>query len=64
VQLYNLAEDLGEQHNLQDREPDRVRELTALLERLVDEGRSTPGQRQPNTGPVDIGTGARSRESG
>jgi arylsulfatase A-like enzyme len=51
-QLYNLAEDLGEQHNLQDREPDRVRELTALLERLVAEGRSTPGRRQPNTGPV------------
>ena len=58
LQLYNLADDLGEQHNLQDREPERVRELTALLERLVAEGRSTPGKRQPNNGPVDIGTGA------
>jgi arylsulfatase A-like enzyme len=57
LQLYNLADDLGEQHNLQDREPERVRELTALLERLVAEGRSTPGKRQPNNGPVDIGTG-------
>ena len=56
LQLYNLADDLGEQHNLQDREPERVRELTALLERLVAEGRSTPGKRQPNNGPVDIGT--------
>ena len=55
VQLYNLADDLGEQHNLQDREPAQVRELTALLERLVAEGRSTPGRKQPNTGPVDIG---------
>jgi arylsulfatase A-like enzyme len=53
-QLYNLADDLGEQHNLQDREPERVRELTALLERLVAEGRSTPGKRQPNNGPVEM----------
>jgi hypothetical protein len=56
--LSNLADDLGEQHNLQDREPERVRELTALLERLVAEGRSTPGETQLNNGRVDIGTGA------
>lgn len=60
LQLYNLADDLGEQHNLQDREPERVRELKALLERLVADGRSTPGKRQPNNGPVDIGTDASS----
>ena len=57
VQLYNLADDLGEQHNLQDREPGRVQELTELLERLVAQGRSTPGPRQMNTGPVDIRAG-------
>ena len=36
------------------RHPETVRELTALLEQLVAEGRSTPGPRQPNHGPIDI----------
>lgn len=57
VQLYNLADDLGEQHNLQAAESGRVRELTDLLEKLVDSGRSTPGPKQPNNGPVDIRSG-------
>ncbi|MCL4201979.1 MAG: arylsulfatase [Pirellulaceae bacterium] len=57
LQLYNLADDLGEQKNLQDREPQQVRELTELLERLVADGRSTPGKNQPNNGPVDIRAG-------
>jgi arylsulfatase A-like enzyme len=54
LQLYNLADDLGEQSNLAERHPEKVRELTALLEQLVAEGRSTPGPRQPNHGPIDI----------
>jgi arylsulfatase A len=54
LQLYNLAADLGEQHNLQDREPAQVGELMALLERLVADGRSTPGEKQPNNGPVEL----------
>jgi arylsulfatase A-like enzyme len=53
-QLYHLAEDLGEQHNLYDREPARVAQLTALLAQLVAEGRSTPGPRQANHGPIRI----------
>ncbi len=57
MQLYDLANDLGEQSNLADREPQRVRELTALLEQLVSEGRSTPGARQANYGPVNIRAG-------
>jgi len=31
-----------------------VKDLTALLERYVAEGRSTPGAPQKNTVPVDI----------
>jgi arylsulfatase A-like enzyme len=54
VQLYHLQRDLGEQNNLHDREPAKVRELTTLLEKLVAEGRSTPGPRQENTTPVEI----------
>lgn len=48
VQLYNLAEDLGETRNLAAAEHQRVAELKSLLERLIAAGRSTPGARQPN----------------
>ncbi len=54
VQLYNLAEDIAEEHNIADQHPDKVRELTALLETLVANGRSTLGPRQSNEVPVDI----------
>ena len=48
VQLYNLANDLGEQHNLADQHPQRVAEMHDLLEKLITDGRSTPGARQNN----------------
>lgn len=54
MQLYNLADDLAERHNLVESHPEKVRELTALLEQIVADGRSTPGPRQPNHGPIDI----------
>ena len=47
-QLYDLASDPGETNNLYAGEPARAAELTALMERLITEGRSTPGARQPN----------------
>jgi arylsulfatase A-like enzyme len=48
VQLYNLGEDLGETKNLAAAMPDKVAEMEALLEKLITEGRSTPGARQVN----------------
>lgn len=42
VQLYHLEDDLGEQHNVQARHPERVQELRELLEHFVAEGRSAP----------------------
>lgn len=36
-ELYNLAEDIGERHNLAAQEPARVRELDALLDRFLQE---------------------------
>ncbi len=48
VQLYNLAADPGETFNLADQEPVRVKEMQDLLERLIVEGRSTPGPMQEN----------------
>jgi arylsulfatase A len=57
-QLYNLDDDLGEQINLAGQYPELVRELTSLLEKLVADGRSTPGRPQPNDVPVEISSAA------
>jgi arylsulfatase A len=57
VQLYDLVTDPGEWRNVHADHPDRVRAMVATLERLVRDGRSTPGARQPNHGPVDIWRG-------
>ena len=48
VQLYNLAADLGETNNLAAIENDRVVAMRALLEKLITNGRSTPGAPQHN----------------
>ena len=48
VQLYNLADDIGETMNLADTMPEKVAEMKALLEKLITDGRSTPGAQQPN----------------
>ncbi len=48
VQLYNLAEDLGETKNLAAAMPEKVAEMKALLEKLIIDGRSTPGVTQKN----------------
>ncbi len=53
VQLYHLADDLGERKNLQAEKPEVVAELTALMERIVSEGRSTPGVAQANDRPFN-----------
>lgn len=48
TQLYNLASDIGEKNNLQAEKPEIVAEMTAELEKIVKEGRSTPGAAQKN----------------
>jgi arylsulfatase A-like enzyme len=42
VQLYDLSKDISEQINLQDKHPDVVRRLSALLQQYKDSGRSVP----------------------
>ncbi|MBI9019543.1 MAG: arylsulfatase [Phycisphaerae bacterium] len=54
VQLYDLSKDIAEKHNLQDKHPDVVKRLTALLQQYVDNGRSTPGKPQTNEGQTPI----------
>ncbi len=54
VQLYDMQADPGETRNLCREAPDRVRAMLARLQRLVADGRSTPGAPQANDVPVDI----------
>ena len=48
IQLYDLSEDLGESRNLAARNPKQVEIMKALLEKLIIQGRSTPGPKQKN----------------
>ena len=47
-QLYDLSTDLGETKNLWAEKPELVAELTATMEKLVNDGRITPGPKQAN----------------
>ena len=54
VQLFDLSHDIGESRNVEAEHPETVARLTALLEKYVAEGRSTPGPAQKNTVAVDV----------
>ena len=43
-----MASDIGETKNLAAAQPDRVAQMQALLEKLITNGRSTPGAPQNN----------------
>ena len=55
VQLFDLEADPAEKNNLAPNHPELVAELTALMQKYVDDGRSTPGPKQANDGKTDIG---------
>ena len=48
AQLYDLAADLGETTNLAAAMPEKVADMKVLLEKLITDGRSTPGEPQKN----------------
>ncbi len=54
IQLHDLSVDLGERRNLQAEHPEKVAELTALLEQAVYGGRTTPGAPCANEVQIDI----------
>jgi arylsulfatase A len=47
-QLYNLSIDPKETENLIDKHPEVINELTGILRRFIEKGRSTPGTPQKN----------------
>jgi arylsulfatase A-like enzyme len=48
VELYNVREDLAQRNNLVLDKPELVRALKSLLQKVIEDGRSTPGEVQPN----------------
>jgi len=52
-QLYNLADDPGEQKNLYTKMPEKVEELLSQLKADIANGRSTAGPKQENDVPVE-----------
>lgn len=51
-QLYHLGYDLGERNNLASDYPEKLKELRALMARLIENGRSNPGPNRVND--VDV----------
>lgn len=54
IQLYNMVTDWRETTNVQDKHPDIVKDLTAKLVKIVQDGRSIPGPKQRNDAPIII----------
>lgn len=54
-ELYNLQTDLSEATNVAEAHPDIVKSLTALMQKLIDDGRSTPGPAMKNDKPINLG---------
>lgn len=48
LQLYHLGQDLAESRNLAAEHPEKVAEMQALFEKLISNGRGTPGAPQRN----------------
>lgn len=59
VQLYDLSADPAETKNVQAEQPEVVERLSNLLQKYVSEGRSTPGEKQPNTVEPEIMRGTK-----
>ena len=58
TQLYDLAADIGETHNVYAEKPEIVARMTRALEAIIANGRSRPGPKQSNDAPIQIRKGA------
>ncbi|MEM1295219.1 MAG: arylsulfatase, partial [Verrucomicrobiota bacterium] len=52
VQLFDLSVDPGEENNLAAAHPDRVEAMKAMLQKIIDDGRSTPGPKLENDAEI------------
>lgn len=64
TQLYDLSTDISESRNLSSEEPEVVRSLTKQLEKIIEDGRSTPGEMQANDTKIIIRKNAGNAEKG
>jgi arylsulfatase A-like enzyme len=46
IQLYDLENDISEEHNVYDKYPEVVKEMEDMLKKYISDGRSTPGESQ------------------
>ena len=60
-ELYNLEADLSETKDVLESNPEIVASLTTLMQRYIDEGRSTPGAAQKND--FDLALGAKIKKN-
>jgi len=63
-QLYDMSKDIGEQTNLYHQNPEVVSQLTKLMEKYIEEGRSTPGPKASNDGEVRLWKKGGDKKSG
>ena len=54
VQLFDLATDPAETNNVEAAHPEKVAQLTALLQTFIDNGRSTEGPSQNNDAKIVV----------
>jgi len=54
LELYDLQADIGETNNVKEGNPEVVERLTRLMQRFVDNGRSTPGASQHNEVAISL----------
>jgi arylsulfatase A len=54
VQLFNLSNGPAEEKNVADTHPDMVRQLSTLMQQYIDEGRSTPGEKELNDREISL----------
>ncbi len=47
-ELFNIANDIGETLNLASEKPEYITNMKVLLEKIITDGRSTPGPKQHN----------------
>ncbi len=56
AELYHLQSDIAEEQDLSQKHPERVKQMTADLQALIDRGSSRPDQQSQNDGQVEFKT--------